>query len=167
MSEDKKQGAGSLLLLKQEEKIITLLYQKNRLIRANISNPEKTVLHHIFIGKVKNVVQNIQSAFIEYAPGKLCHLPLKECTNPVVLNRTYDGRVVAGDELLIQIVSEPQKRKEAGASANLSFSGKYIVLTSGDKHVGYSAKLSRPIKEELKLWQKQSESFRHIYFISK
>ena len=159
MTETKRSEGGRVLLVKRQEKILTLLYRGNRLVRANAFRPEEAVLDNIYIGKVKNIVQNIQAAFVEYTPGKLCFLSLKECKNPIISNRRYDGRIVAGDEIVLQITSESQKTKEAGADTNLSFPGKYLVLTLGKMQIGYSSRLSFETKECLKNLLQKSEAF--------
>ena len=134
-------NGGRLLILKREGKILTLLYSdNNRLLQADAWEPETSVLDNIYIGKVKHVVRNIDAAFVEFAPDMLCFLPLKGCKNPILTNRVYDGRILAEDEILLQIVTEKQKAKEASASASLSFAGKYLVLTTGRLQVGYSSR---------------------------
>lgn len=159
MTEQKEQKDGRVLLVRRQDKILTLLYCKNRLVCANAGVPNATELDNIYIGKVKNIVSNIQAAFVEYMPGKLCFLSLKECKNPMITNRQYDGRIIAGDEIVIQITSERQKSKEAGADTNLSFSGKYLVLSLGKKQVGYSSRLSLSQKEQLKELVQNSSAF--------
>lgn len=153
-------NGGRLLILKREGKILTLLYSdNNRLLRADAWEPETSVLDNIYIGKVKHVVRNIDAAFVEFAPDMLCFLPLKGCKNPILTNRVYDGRILAEDEILLQIVTEKQKAKEASASASLSFAGKYLVLTTGRLQMGYSSRLPEELKERLKNWIHENPLF--------
>lgn len=150
---------GRVLLVKRNEKILTLLYAGNRLLQADAYSFEKEILDNIYIGKVKNVVLNIQAAFVEFSPGQLCFLSLTEIKNPMLVNRLFDGKIVAGDEIVIQITSEKQKNKEAGGSTNLSFAGKYLVLSIGKRQIGYSPKLSSACKEQIKDFIKNSVYF--------
>lgn len=150
---------GRVLLLKRNEKILTLLYSGNRLLYADAYAPEESVLHNIYIGKVKNVVHNIQAAFVEYKPGALCFLPLRECQSPILVNRGYDGRIIAGDEIVLQIISERQKNKEAGATANLSFAGKYLVLSLCRRQTEYSSQLSKEQKSRLQAFAENNAFF--------
>lgn len=150
---------GRVLLVKRQEKILTLLYNENRLVRANAYCPKEDVLDNIYIGKVKNVVQNIQAAFVEFSPGQLCFLSLLEAKKPIIVNRSYDGRIVAGDEIVIQITAEKQKAKEASADTNLSFTGKYLVLSTGKRQLGYSPRLSSVQKEQLKVFVQNNPCF--------
>lgn len=159
MTDTRTNEHGRVLLVRRQGQILTLLYSGNRLLLANASGTEETVLDNIYIAKVKSIAQNIQAAFVEYAPKKLGFLPLKECSAPIVTNRSYDGRLVAGDEVVIQITAESQKTKEANADTNLSFAGKYLVLSLEKKQVGYSARLSEAKKRELKECIQESSVF--------
>lgn len=159
MTDTKKNEQGRVLLIRRQEQVLTLLYAGNRLLLANAASMADTVLENIYIAKVKSIAQNIQAAFVEYAPGKLGFLPLKECKAPIVTNRSYDGRLVAGDEIVIQITAESQKTKEANADTNLSFAGRYLVLSLEKKQIGYSSRLSEEKKKALKEWMADSSEF--------
>ncbi len=166
MAEERKtaeNGAqGRVLLVKRDDKIWSLLYAGNRLLRADACSADAEVLDNIYVGKVKNVKANINAAFVEFTSGRLCFLPLKDCKTPILTNRCYDGRILAGDEIVVQIVSEGQKTKEAGASANLSFAGKYLVLTTGRLQIGYSSRLTQKEKDRLKALLRENPVFSRI-----
>ena len=103
----------------------------------------------IFIAKVKNVVKNINAAFIEYADKKTGYLSLENTYEPIITNRTYDGRVVAGDEIIVQLEKEAVRTKEPVFTTNLSLAGKYCVITSGKLEKGVSKKCTKSEKERL------------------
>ncbi len=157
---ERAEGGGRVLILKRNHKIVTLLYQGNRLLRADACDPQRAVLHHIYIGKVKNVVQNIQAAFVEFKPGRLAFLPLRDCKEPLLTNRAYDGRLIAGDELVLQIVSEGRGAKEVSASTNLSFSGRYLALAMGRTKAACSKKLTDSQRERLTAFAQEDPLFR-------
>ena len=156
--------SSALLIIERNERILSLLYQDNRLVQVKVhednlnkQNSEagedkssSLPLHAIYIGKVKNVVPSIDAAFVEVEKGKMGFLPMKQAKNPIIVNRKYDGRIVAGDEILVQIEKEGIKTKEPGLTCNLSFTGKYCVLTTGKFGVGFSSKLDKNTKTHLK-----------------
>lgn len=152
---------GRLLVLKREDKILSLLFQGNRLVQARTEDHRGSVIGNIYVGKVKNVVSGMDAAFVEYEKGRLCFLPFKECKRPLLTNRPYDGRLVAGDEILIQIHKEAIKKKEPGGTANLSFPGKYLVLTTSKKQIGFSSKISQRQKEFLRKEALGKEAFQN------
>ena len=155
--------SSALLIIERNEQILSLLYQENRLVQVKVHedslNKQNKVgedslsslpLNAIYIGKVKNVVPSIDAAFVEVTNGKMGFLSMKNAKNPIIVNRKYDGRIVAGDEILVQIEKEAIKTKDPGLTCNLSFTGKYCVLTTGKLGVAFSSKLDRNTKDFLK-----------------
>lgn len=73
---------------------------------------EEERLKSVYIGKVKNIVKNIDAAFVDIAPGKTCFLSLKECSDLIVLNRKREKvDLHQGDEVLVQIIKGAVKTK--------------------------------------------------------
>ena len=152
----------ALLIIERNEQILSLLYQNNRLIQVKVHDKgeDKTSslpLNAIYIGKVKNVVPAIDAAFVEVCKGVMGFLPMKQANNPIILNRKYDGRILAGDEILVQIEKEGIKTKDPGLTCNLSFSGKYCVLTTGKPGIGLSTKLDNKTKLR---WKQSFETWK-------
>lgn len=163
--------SSALLVIERNEQILTLLYQDNRLVQVKVhenslnkqicktgeDNSSSLPLQAIYIGKVKNVVPTIDAAFVEVCKGSMGFLPMKQVKNPMILNRKYDGRILAGDEILVQIEKEAIKTKDYGLTCNLSFSGKYCVLTTGKQGLGFSTKLDNKTKlywkQKLEEWK--------------
>ncbi|MDE6607998.1 MAG: ribonuclease E/G [Lachnospiraceae bacterium] len=141
---------GKLLLTPYQNKILSLLFKDNRLLSANAFLPEGSLLNNIYIGKVTNIVKNIDAAFVETCPGQICFLPLKECQNAVWVNRSFNEKLVVGDEIIVQVVKEAVKTKQPVLSANLAFTGTYCVVTTGKRHIGFSSKLTEELKTDLK-----------------
>ncbi len=146
---------GKLLLTPYKNKILLLLIQKNRLVFAQVFSDEGSILGNIYLGKVTNVVKNIDAAFVEIKPGQICFLPLKECRHTLLVNRSFDNRILPGDEIVVQVVKEASKTKQPSVSANISFTGTYCVVTTGKRSIGFSNKLKPAEKEELQKFLKQ------------
>ena len=162
--------SSALLIIERNEQILSLLYQDNRLVQVKVQednlkkqnnkvgedSSSSLPLHAIYVGKVKNVVPSINAAFVEVEKGKMGFLPMKQAKNPIIVNRKYDGKIVAGDEILVQIEKEAIKTKEPGLTCNLSFTGKYSVLTTGKQGIGFSTKLGNKTKlywkQKLEAW---------------
>ena len=69
-------------------------------------------LKSVYIGKVKNIVKNIDAAFVDIAPGKSCFLSLQECADLIVLNRERKQvDLHQGDEVLVQVIKGAVKSK--------------------------------------------------------
>lgn len=147
--------SSALVIIERNKQFLSLLYQENRLVQVRVHDKgeDKTSslpLNAIYIGKVKNVVPGIDAAFVEVSKEKMGFLSLKNIKNPILVNRKFDDRIVAGDEILVQIEKEGIKTKDPGLTCNLSFTGRYCVLTTGKCGVGFSSKLDSKTKSFLK-----------------
>lgn len=113
-------------------------------------NTDHAKIGDIFVAKVKNVVKQINVAFIDYAPNKKGCLPIRTDYAPIITNRRYDGRILAGDEVLVQLEKEAVRTKEPVFTTNLSLAGRYSVVSSGSTYKGISRKCSKSEKERLR-----------------
>lgn len=103
----------------------------------------------IYIGKIKNVAKNIDACFVEIANGEICFLSMKNASAPYLVNRVYDGRLLEGDELLVQVERAAQKTKQASVTAHISLSNDYFVISMGTSKAGYSADLDSEVKKRI------------------
>lgn len=119
---------GKILILKLNEKLLSLLIQDNQILSIQVQRQDEHAVGNIYVGKVKNIAENIGAAFVDLGQGYLTFLPLTEAKYADVMNRKPDGRLVSGDEIPVQIVKEPMKTKLAGVTTQLSLSGQYAVV---------------------------------------
>lgn len=113
-------------------------------------NNKEAAIGDIFVAKVLNVANQIHAAFLDYAPNKKGYLPLDSGYTPIITNRRYDGRILAGDEILVQLEKEAVRSKEPVFTVNLSLAGKYSVVSCANSHKGVSNKCSKQEKEQLR-----------------
>ena len=77
--------------------LTTFLLEDGRLCEVHPHGTSGSLLGNIYVGKIKNVVKNIEAAFVEIAGGQKCFLPFSEAVCPILTNRTYDGRLLCGN----------------------------------------------------------------------
>lgn len=141
-----------LLITREEEGILTTFLENGKATELRFERTENTsILGNIYIGKVKNVVKNIQAAFIEIEKGKECYYSIGDNPSPIYTKKMNSDRLVAGDELLVQISRESSKTKVPTVTSCLNFTGKYLVLTWGKCGIGVSGKIPAEHKERLRL----------------
>lgn len=136
-------------IVRKEEKIIMLGMKNDRVDFISIQCEQKLAIGNIYIGKIKSILNNIQAAFVEVADQKKCYLSLNNLGTPVLLNRIFDGTLKESDELLVQVVKEPIKSKEATVSTEISLAGRYCIVLNTKGMIGFSKKLSKEEKREL------------------
>lgn len=109
----------------------------------------RSMLGNIYIGKVKKIVKNIQAAFIEIEKGKECYYSLVENKEPIFTSFKNNNKLCVGDELIVQVAKENIKTKAPVLTSNINLTGKYVVLTSANKRIGYSNKLTKEEKSRI------------------
>lgn len=141
--------SGKLLFTKQHGRMCAMLIQKDRLKAIQVLEGSSGKIGAIYIAKIKNIVKNIDACFVEIANGEICFLPFKEATSAFVINRPFDGRLLEGDELLVQVTKDAQKTKQASVTAHISLSNEVFAISLGDSRIGYSAKLTKERKLQI------------------
>ena len=145
----RENSQGKLVVTGYNKKYLAFLMRDNRLLAAVPFDDTPTKVGGVYIGKVKNVVKNINACFIEISDGELCFLPLADIRSAFLINRTFDGRILEGDELVVQVTRDALKTKQASVTTKISVSGKYLALSAGSPRTGVSSKLSPKQKEVL------------------
>lgn len=126
------------------------LVSENRLIQLEFAPKQnEAVVGTICIGKVKNIVHNLQAAFVEYRPGVNGYYSLRGRKGPTL-------RV--GDEITVQIARAAVKTKDAVLTEALTLPGRYAVISAGDTRLGISSKITdKDLKERIRTrWEARS-----------
>ena len=119
---------------------------------------ERSLIGNIYVGKVKNIVKNIDAAFVEIKKGVLCFLPLSEAEGAIFVTPKEQQKLVVGDELLVQVLKDGIKTKAPVVSTNLNFTGRYFVLTTKRKNeLGISNKLGEEDRKRLSEYARKKE----------
>lgn len=136
---------------------VAALSEENRIVEIRLeSDQEKSILGNIYTGQIENIASNIQAAFVQIEPGKRCYYPLAEAQRAVFsAGRKGNGPLRPGDELLVQVSRDAMKGKLPALTSNLNFTGRYLVLTTGDKKFGLSSKLALEDRHRLSGWLKE------------
>lgn len=147
-----------IIITETKGRRLTALFENNKVVELHYSS-DKTKpyrLGEIYVGKVKKILPNKAGAFVEIGNHMECYYSLEEKCTPIFTAKYGKNTLVAGDELLVQIHTEALKTKQPSVAGNLSFTGKYAVITSGNHTAGVSNKLGKVKKEELLAWWKET-----------
>ena len=129
-----------IVITKFGEHLVSMLLKDGQPVEFQcVSEKNKVDIGNIYIGVVKNVVKNINGAFVEFDQDETGFLSMR--------HRQYK----AGDEVLVQIKKEATEEKRPLLSDQIELTGKYLVLTSDKLSVGISNKIhQKEKKQELK-----------------
>ena len=131
-----------LIITKLNQKIISSLFDENDLVQINVEKEEEnSLLGNIYVGKVKNIVKNINAAFVEIEHGQMCYLSLSEVKHAIFTKENKTEQVRIGDELIVQISKEDVKTKAPVVTTDINITGKYVVLVHGKPGIGVSNKV--------------------------
>ena len=138
---------------REQDFMVSALYDDNRTkLEVSLSAlDEESLLGNLYIGRVENVVKNLNAAFIRISPEQICYYSMDDYKNPLFTKKVSVKKpLVEGEELVVQVTREALKTKEPAVTTNLNFTGKYAVLTTENQRIGISAKLCKTDRERLK-----------------
>lgn len=144
-----------ILIMNHQNKIWMFVLENNQIVEIHCTPPgtEKSEFHalgNVYVGRVKNIVPNIGAAFIEIESGVECYYDMSQASNAIFTHKIGKKPLCIGDELVVQISKEAVKTKAPTVSSNVSFNGRYAILTTGNTRIGTSGKLPKAFREELK-----------------
>ena len=140
-----------ILVTKREDKLLTIRTEGKRIVQIDAEDiEEESVLGNIYVGKVRNVVKNINAAFVEFQKGQMGYLSLAKGICPIHTDGVHhqDDRVLIGDEIIIQVQREASKTKPPTLSGEINIAGKYMVLVRDGGMISISSKIKDKEKRE-------------------
>lgn len=158
------------------------ILENGELVEFYVEKPEKNrMVGSIFKGKIENVIEGIQAAFVDIGYDINAFLPFSEIdSNDALLAiegslsedeeedaqdeelevKTRKPRVVSkgevnlqtGQDILVQVVKEPFAQKGPRVTTNISLPGRFLVLVPNAEFIGISRKI-RNFAEKRRLRQ--------------
>lgn len=125
-----------IVITKMKDHLVSMLLKDHQPVEFQcVSEKAKIEIGNIYTGIVKNVVKNINGAFVEFDEDEMGFLSMQ--------HKQYK----AGGEVLVQIKKE-RRRKTPMLSDQIELTGKYLVLTSDKLSVGISNKIHEKDKKQ-------------------
>lgn len=129
-----------LIISKVRNRILGFQFENDVLCRIHDFESESLV-GNIYCGYVKDIVKNINAAFVEFDSDKKGFLSLEKIPFPVK----------QGDKILVQVSSDKVKTKDYLLTWKLNLSSEAVVLTVGDTGINISRKIKdKLVREDLK-----------------
>ncbi len=132
--------SAQIIITKIKNHMISAWLHDHEIVEFQCCNTkQKNIVGSIYLGKVKNVVKNINGAFVEFEKGELGFLPMR------------DRSLKAEEEIIVQVKKEGSREKKPLLSQQIELTGKYLVLTSDKAAIGISNKIKdREQRRELR-----------------
>ena len=145
-----------IIINKQENtKQILLIEDGNLVEKYNEDENINRIEGNIYIGKVENVLQGMQSAFINIGLEKNTFIHLKDILPKVDIkdgvkeqNKRIKDVVKPGMPILVQVKRDFTESKGAKVSTHISLNSRYIVFMPNTKIVTISQKIENESEKE-------------------
>lgn len=135
-----------LIITKYKDFNAAFLFKDGDIDELILSKESAFNVGDIFVGRVSTVKNDLKACFVEFMEGVNGYLSFDDIYPECLLNRPYDGRLVQGDLVCVEVVKEPLKTKGATLSMRLTINGALSVITYDDPGVHVSSKLGKEYK---------------------
>jgi len=144
---DNNQNSGKLIITRLKNFVISMILDdKGRAVQINAHDDSNiSNVGNIYTGRVDKIIPSLNAAFIEFIPGKMGYLRIKNGLKPASLRQ--------GDYLTVQVQRDAIKEKLPALTCDISIAGKMSVLTSYQKGLCFSGKLND--HDQIKLLKKE------------
>ena len=99
-----------VIITNYKNQYLVVSLDNGKAVEMFLKAPDALKIGDIFVGKVKNIVNNIQAAFVEIQPGVIGYYSLKSNPNHI-FSRPSNGKLKNGDEILVQVERGSIKRR--------------------------------------------------------
>jgi len=122
-------------------KTVAWLDVDGKMQQLSVTDDDKSIVGNIYVGRVKNVVKNLNACFVEFNDMK-GFLPMSE---------TYGTKNIhEGDHIAVQVVKDASRNKEASLSMKLCLTGRYCIMEYSDPIISISRKITGETRNTLK-----------------
>jgi len=129
------------------------IVEDDRLVEFHFEKTgEEKLVGNIYRGRVINVLQGMEAAFVDIGESKNAYLYVKDALPKELLYSKERYRiseiVKSGEEIIVQVIKEPNGNKGAKITTHIEIPGRFIVFTPFSNRVNISRKIEDP--EEIK-----------------
>ena len=122
------------------------IVENNRLVEFHLEEQDRKIVGNIYRGRVTNVLQGMEAAFVDIGESKNAYLYVKDALPREYL---YDGEkykvseiIKSGQEVIVQVIKEPLGNKGAKVTTHIEIPGRYLVFTPFSNKINISRKIT-------------------------
>ena len=148
------------ILIEKNEKNVTIAVIENGELAEiyNENNEEKRLEGNIYLGKVKNIVLGMESAFVDIGENKNALIHIKDIL-PKASNITgnlYEDTskikiskiIKPGEEIVVQVKKDCENQKGARVTKDIKLNGKLVIFMPYSKFITISQKIEKEEEKE-------------------
>lgn len=141
-----------LVITNYKNSIISAVYEDKVMTQVFADRKKQSIrVGNIYVGRIDNILKNINAAFVNIADGISCYLDMSTSVEPLFIKKQTQKKLSIGDELIVQVTKEDVKTKAPVVSAAFSLTGKYVVLVHGGSGIQISKKIQqKAVRNSLK-----------------
>lgn len=122
-----------LVITKLHNVRIFFYFEEGKIAAINCYE-EDSLIGNIYVGRVSNVLKNLNALFVDISHGESCYLSMEDLPEGSKAPKI-------DDLILVQVVKDKIKTKQATVTTKLSITGESVVV-SNDNKIGISKKIS-------------------------
>lgn len=106
----------------------------NKVIELYVENHDnENISGNIYLGRVENIVNSLNAAFVNIGIGKNAILHFEDCT--------YQKEIQRGKQIIVQVIREATGDKGPRVTTKLSIPGRNLVFLPDANYIGVSKKI--------------------------
>ena len=137
-----------LIVTRKDQGRIAALIEENRITELHVEKDHKYLVGDIYIGKIQNILKNINAAFVDFGGGINGYLALEKEESFFYTKKARKDKVTIGDELIVQVEKEAVKTKLPVLTGNFHLNGRFLVLFHGQSGISISRKIKNAAFEK-------------------
>lgn len=147
------------LLIKQvDNNEYIYLIESNHLVEQYVQSIDnETIEGNIYVGKVQNVINGLQAAFIDLGLPKKAFIHLKDILPKVNIleeksidydNLKITDYIKAGEPIIVEVKRDSTESKGSRLSTHINFKGRFIAYMPNATFITVSQKITNPKRRE-------------------
>lgn len=145
-----------LIVNKSESEINICILENNMICELYTAEAEmKNIMGNIYLGKVKNVVDGMQAAFIDIGSEKNAFISIKDALPKVdlvkekqVIDSKISEALKVGENIIVQVKKTSTNEKGARVSTHITLPGNYVVLMPNTEIITISQKIESDAEKD-------------------
>ncbi len=145
-------SSNELLITMCQGREISAVYNNGKMTSVSLIDTHSSFdIGNIYVGRIDNIVNNINAAFVNISDKMSCYLDLNTDELPLFVKRQSERKICVGDEIVVQLVKEGIKTKAPVVTTAFSIAGKYVSVVRHGTGVQISKKITgKATREHIK-----------------